>query len=203
MVEQDPPVPGIVPVGPIPPPLPPPLSHRMNRSMTAALNALLSRLNFGQISDACWRNVIGKLERALGFNVGEFVRYLSGGADFHDATASNISVAGNIMPQQPADLSYGVGATIAGVFRNQPGVNTLTSITASTLTIFFRPGNDANGNPVVNLSNGGNNSHNLGLLFHEALHGFTGRVDQDLQSAFGLSAGSSSNITDHIRQNCF
>jgi hypothetical protein len=79
----------------------------------------------------------------------------------------------------------------------------MTSIIAPALTTFLRPGNDVNGTPVIDPSNGGINARNLSLLFHEALHGLTRKVDEDLQSALGLPEGPSSNITQYIAENCF
>ncbi|HXG06307.1 MAG TPA: hypothetical protein VNI77_03160, partial [Nitrososphaera sp.] len=176
-----------------------------NNLLNALENALTGLQNYlsGGITDDCSQNVIGKLSANLGFDLSAFKVYLAQGATFYDATRSNIPVAGNVMPRRPADLLYGPGATIADVFRNSPGTNAMTSIMTSTLTIFLRPGRDANRTPVVDRSNGGNNSRNLSLLFHEALHGFTKKVDADIQSSLGLGSGSSSNVTEYIKMHCF
>jgi len=53
---------------------------------------------------------------------------------------------------------------------------------------------------VVDPSNSGANSRNQSLLFHEGLHGFTGRVDSDIQGALGLPEGASQNISDYIKE---
>ncbi len=83
-------------------------------------------------------------------------------------------------------------------------MNAVTSVISNQLEIFLRPGNDANGNPVVDLANGGVNSRNEGFLFHEALHGFTGAVDEDLKDALGIPQNSpSSAISAYISSNCF
>jgi len=78
-----------------------------------------------------------------------------------------------------------------------PGHGMLDIDHGHTLTIFFRPGNDANGNVVIDPSNGGNNAHNLSLLFNEALHGFTGKVEEDIQSAVGGLFGDASTNLQH------
>ncbi len=181
------------------------LAEDLARLLTGALDDLTNFLNL-PISENCQKNVMDKLAAAFSnFSASAFARYLlEGGAQFFNGLTSNAPVAGTLLPTQAANAAFGQGATIAGVFSSHPGINAMTSITLPTLTIFLRPGNDANGNPVIDPSNGGHNARNQSLLFHEGLHGFLGKGDQDIQNAlFGSSGGASSNITEYIRANCF
>jgi RHS repeat-associated protein len=172
-------------------------------ALNAAFGDLIARLLAG-VSDDCKTNVIDKLASRYGFDISSFVGYLNAGIGLFNGLTSNTLVAGNVMPSQPANIRYGTGATVAGVFSSKREITAITSITARVLTIFIRPGMDANNNPVVDLSNGGVNPRNLGFIFHEALHGFLGDVDPNLQDAlWGNAGGASENISNYIRQHCF
>lgn len=164
-----------------------PLRRREEAALQAALSTLTDYL-YSRISEDCQKNVVDKLAANLsgGFDIASFQQYLTHGAEFYNGLTSDVLVAGNVMPRQPANILYGGGATVGGVFRSHPGVNAMTSILSPTLTIFIRPGNDGNGIPVVDLSNGGNNPRNLSFLFHEALHGLPER----LMKTFRLRCGS-------------
>ncbi len=63
------------------------------------------------------------------------------------------------------------------------------------LTVFFNPNN-------FNDYNYGANGYEMGLVFHEGLHGFIGISDRDLKTALGCNPDplSSSMITDYIGQ---
>jgi hypothetical protein len=173
------------------------LPTKQDTSMSNAYDALRQKLA-GKISKDCQKNVIDKLAKAFGFNFGNFLSYLGSGADFYNGLTSQALVAGRVSPRQPADILYGTGATIASVFKSHPGTNALTSITSLTFLSFFKP-------DAISTSNRGINVANETLLFHEALHGFTGKVDEDIQAAFGIGVNSrdTSNITKHIRDHCF
>jgi RHS repeat-associated protein len=184
-------------------PLLEPVGSDTRERLNNALDLLVSMLEDGPMSENCQKNVIDRLARAssqggIGFDLAGFTNYLKQGATYYDGTISQLTVAGNVASQQVADLLYGPGATVAGVFASRPGLNALASITASTFTLFLRP-------DAVDSSNSGANSRNRGLLFHEGIHGFTGRVDEDIQSALGITVdrNNTGNITQHIRDNCF
>jgi YD repeat-containing protein len=178
-----------------------PLPADQNAAIDSAYHNLLFRLNFGQISDDCRGNVIDKLT-ANGFDLSEFVRYLSGPVEFYNGLTSQAPAAGTVHPQRTANLLWGARATIADIF-NSPTNNrrtiALTSITSSTLLVFFNP-------TYISTDNGGVNGRNLGLLFHEALHGFGARsnsfYDQDLMRIFNLS-GASNELSSYIQRHCF
>jgi hypothetical protein len=176
-----------------------PLPSDRNRALDNTVRDLFTHLNFGQISDGCWRNVIDRLTMNInGFNIGNLVRFLGGSTDFYDGMRSQAPVAGIVSPPQAANILYGTGATIAGVFNSRPGLNAMTSVTSSTFMAFFRL-------ETIDRSNNGVNGRNLSLLFHEAIHGLTGRVDEDIQRALGIPVdpNNTGNITQHIRDNCF
>jgi len=65
--------------------------------------------------------------------------------------------------------------------------------------VFFDPNN-------FNPSGYGINLHNMGVIFHDGLHGFTRLSDPDLQRALGCATvtpppdSDSSNITDYVQQ---
>jgi RHS repeat-associated protein len=196
------------------PPLLVALQGKAGKALSNAWTSLVEKIRLNQLSADCYNNVVSKIPSNLRtgepFDLHSFFLFLSQGADFYDGTQSHAPVAGTLVSQQQFTAGqvrnppvYG-GNTVAEHFNNRLGVNAVTSIIATSLTIFVRPGNDANGNPVVDLSNGGDNARNLGFLFHEGLHGFLGRVDEDLQTAFELpKGGPSSNISEHIRKHCF
>jgi hypothetical protein len=185
-----------------------PLPSRQAGAIETAFENLAGLLlNQGE---RCNQNVLGKLQTAFGFSVVNFATYLQQGAKFFDGRLSTTPIAGGVTSPEAASTLYGVGATVSSVFATNPGglqVNAMTSMTASTLTVYFRPS-------AIRLGNGGLNVRNLVLLFHEALHGYGGSLggtsynDRQLQVAF-FGAGSpqvgaaSSNISAYIRANCF
>ena len=173
-------------------------------ALSNALFEVYARLRNNEFSEDCQENVIDRLT-PLGFNLNDFVSYLERGAAFYNGTTSQAPAAGTVTTLQAANAGYGQGATVADVFANNANrrqTNALTSITSRSLLIFIRPG-------TLNVSQGGNNGDNFGLLFHEALHGYGGSrggtsfFDADLQDAFGLSHGASQNISDYIQEHCF
>jgi hypothetical protein len=88
-----------------------------------------------------------------------------------------------------------------GINPNEPSevyvsrTNAVTSIIAPTFTVYLQPG-------AV-----GDEARNRAWMFHEGLHGFLsdklGRTDADIQRAFGIDEGDSSNITEFIKKHCF
>ena len=187
-------------------PLLEPVGSDTRERLNNALDLLVFKLEEG-ISEKCQKNVIDKLaksssEGGIGFNLSGFISYLKQGATYYDGTRSGLSIAGNVVSQQAFNAGLAQnppiwnGNTVAQHFANTPGLNALASTTAPTLTIYLGPG-------AVDSSNSGANSRNQSLLFHEALHGFKGNVDSDIQNALGLPGGASQNISDYIKGNCF
>jgi RHS repeat-associated protein len=170
-----------------------PLPDKQNTNLIKAASALASRLAAG-VSEDCQKNVIDKL-KSIGFDLKGFISFLGNDPRFYNGLTSQALAAGTVSPKQPADLLYGPGATIADVFKGSgtSRPNALTSITSRTFLSFFRP-------DAINGSGAGTQ----GTLFHEGIHGFTGKVDADIQNALGIKETPvSQNITDYIRKHCF
>lgn len=170
-----------------------PLPDKQNNNLIKATNSLATKLAAG-VSKDCQKNVIDKL-KSIGFDLNGFISFLGNNPQFYNGLTSQAPAAGTVSPKQPADILYGPGATIADVFKGSGNTrpNALTSITSPTFLSFFRPN-------AIDGSGDGPQS----LLFHEGIHGFTGKVDADIQNALGIKETPvSQNITDHIRKHCF
>jgi hypothetical protein len=188
-----------------------PLNSKTLNALNTAFMDLKEDLN--SLSKKCAKNVIDKLDTVKGFDLDAFQSYLNEGAMFANGVTSTALVAGTITSTQAANAEYGVGATISSVFAvkfptppRAPSQGTqvvaLASITSPSLLVFFNPS-------AVSTANGGNNSADLSLLFHEALHGFGGWIgssdfdDQSLMLLFGGLRGTSDAISNYIAANCF
>jgi RHS repeat-associated protein len=170
-----------------------PLSNKQNKKLKKANNALASKLASG-VSEDCKSNVIDKL-KGIGFDLKGFINFLGNSPQFYNGLTSQALAAGTVSPKQAADILYGPGATIADIFKGSGTArpNALTSITSPTFLSFLRP--DAIG---------GGGAGTQSLLFHEGIHGFTGKVDADIQNALGIAETSvSQNITAYIKRHCF
>jgi hypothetical protein len=90
-----------------------------------------------------------------------------------------------------------LGQTVASYFRaHATGTDAETATPSNPLMTFFNP-------PSILLSSLGRNQANEGLLFHEALHGFTGIQDLGILGDLGYDDAlttSSCNITKYIQQ---
>lgn len=183
--------------------IPTPLDRDTNRAINNAFEALKKALA-GKISENCQTNVIDKLTAAFkDFSLDKFSAYLAKGAGFFDGTQSQTAIAGTITTAQAGRLLFPGANRIADAFSQAPGLNAATSILASSFTTFLRPA-------TISTSNNGVNGRNQSLLFHEGLHGYGGSLggtsyfDSELQQAFGIAIQSdSSNISQHIADNCF
>ena len=179
-----------------------PLSKKNIKKITEAVDALKTF----EPSEDCQKNVLDKLSK-IGFNLEKFQDYLSKGFNAYDGTKSDVLAAGNIRNQKEADSLYGIGVTVADLFkievkikviqgkivRNRTKRNAIASITAEQFTAYFRPSAISGGNK------------GKALIFHEALHGFLtkARTDPDIQRALDIPETGSSNITDYIKKYCF
>jgi RHS repeat-associated protein len=169
------------------------LSDEQDSNLTRATDVLASKLASG-VSQGCQENVIDKL-KGIGFNLNGFINFLGNNPRFYNGVTSTAPVAGTVSPKQPADLLYGPGATIADVFKGSGNTrpNALTSITSATFLSFLRP--DA-------ITGSGIDTQSL--VWHEGIHGFTRKVDADVQNALGIKETPvSRNITDYIKKHCF
>jgi YD repeat-containing protein len=186
-----------------------PISAGWDKSLHKSYDDLIFRLNWGEISDDCRKNVLDKL-KGIGFDLGDFLSYLSSGYDFNDGTKSKEPLV-NVANQNQVNVP-GV-STVGDLFNKLSGLTALTSgvLSPTRFTVFFSTGNSA-----TNLSNA-SNSYRMALLFHEAIHGYgssltggnvvNGSVfgsfgDKGLMTLFGLT-GSSSQITQYIQDHCF
>ena len=67
------------------------------------------------------------------------------------------------------------------------------------LTVFFNPNPGPHG--IDYPTEEPTTSYNMAVLFHESLHGFTGKCDNDLQTAFHCTVQlGTMNITDYVEQ---
>ena len=133
------------------------------------------------------------LAKAFGFDELAFASYLGGRHEFYDGPGSfGVPLDGTFrpssIPARPED--------VASVFyHTERQVDALNSQTSPYLLVFFRPS-------AINTSdpNGGSN---LSLIFHEALHGFLKKSDDEIQRALdpAFLGGPSVNISDYIRKN--
>jgi RHS repeat-associated protein len=182
---------GQTPGGNTPPPPPKKLPAKVQKSLDKATE----KVKTYKPSASCQSNVIDRLPN---FNFGNFQSYLGQGANYYDGTSSAVPMNGAIYGGA-AGNSYARSSapqTVSAVFQASPGTNAMTSITAPNLTVYVRPS-------TVNNSNGGDNSRNRSLVFHEGLHGYTRMDDYGLQSALQIPTNvPSGNITQHIAQNC-
>jgi hypothetical protein len=144
-----------------------------------------------------------KIVNALSaFVFSDYQSYLSAGADFFDGTRSTVPAATTIYPSVAAaswqSSNPGV-TTMASLFSAQPGLQAITASQGGRLTVYLRPGTMSN-------SQGGVNSRNIGLVFHEGLHGFgqgSAFDDTTLKLQLGLRASAPSRqISDKISKNC-
>lgn len=171
-----------------------PTNAPLPKAEDTALNNAVKDLEKYQPSPTCVEQVVSKLHD---FRMQEFQAFLSMGADFFDGTKSTVSPASLYPAPARNVVAARTPQTMAGWFARNPGLNAAASIVAPRLTAYFRPS-------AIDTSNGGVNSRNRGLLFHEGLHGF-GRgaryMDDDLISSFSL-AGPSGGVSAHISANC-
>jgi len=108
-----------------------------------------------------------------------------------------------------------LATTVSDLFGRIGGINALTSgsLSASKLTIFFRPGS-------IRASSAIDNNYLKALLFHEGLHGYGSSLtggfpgaynsvfgaygDKPLLRLFGLDPfGKTGQLTTYIEKNCF
>jgi YD repeat-containing protein len=180
-------------------------------ALDTAKNMLILELRgaFGDVSEKCKKNVLDKLA-SIGFNVESFTSYLERGNDFQEGTTSNMSLSTALAPGQIKGTN--LPKTVSELFAAVPGINALTSgsLSPTKLTVFFK-GSSIDGHA--------DSHYNRSLMFHEGLHGYGsfltgGKItdgsvfgaysDQGLLKLFGLNTGgASSQITQHIRDNCY
>jgi hypothetical protein len=125
-----------------------------------------------------------------------FLSYMQSGFSPYDGTTSTAPQVGTVIPWSISNYLV-FGGEVRDVFASGTTA-AATERGRAPLTVFFNP-------TKFDPSNYGANVPNMGTLFHEALHGFTGQDDPTLQSNLGCvvhnePGGSSENITDYLEQ---
>jgi hypothetical protein len=139
---------------------------------------------------------------AAPINLGAFKAYLGlgKGPEFYDGNKSN--VGWNDAQCRADDGSY-MDGTLAGYFTKS---NNQNSCSVAVVTCRGRPKNPMRSffEPraiYLDIDNQGNASYNVARLFHEALHGFTGMTDAQLQAFLGCTPGQDArDITLYLQQ---
>ena len=122
-----------------------------------------------------------------------FISYLTKKKpQFYDATHSGYcwsAATGSLFVDLCNILPF--EASISDIFRVQPGQEAATVTPWTSLVTWFRPS-------FILLNTSGRNMGNEATIFHEAIHGITGRFDADLQNALG---SGSCGITQYLQSN--
>jgi len=167
----------------------------------AALDALILKMR--NDCSLCQSYVFDKVTDANNFPIPQshFADWLnSPRPGLYDGTKSTARRNGNLYPFSLLNL-FSDGWTVQHYFElsgTDIDVATCSGRPAGCgpFKSFFRPA-------AIDLSQGGVNDFNMGLLFHEALHGITGLGDSQLQHALGCvnqSGSNTSNITNYLIQ---
>jgi len=176
-------------------PLAPDESRALENALKALSNGLSLGLFFGLIPEDCQTNVIAKLDKAFGFDLKKFANYLGGRHEFYNGVTSTAPIQGTLSPISiPPDPT----PIWARFNRTESTTDAVTSSISPHLVVFFRP-------RAIDPSNGGVNVQNLAMLFHEGIHGFTKKTDEQIQRALdpSLVGGASINISKYIADHCF
>jgi hypothetical protein len=137
----------------------------------------------------------------LGQTTSGFIQYLRAhGPLFYDGSGSQFC-QGELLPATATNwhlcfLGTWTDQTVQSYFAdpNNALTDAETKTPSTPLLTFFRPGS------ILGDSQGQNQA-NEGLIFHEALHGFTGKQDGNILTALGYSDQMAScNITIYIQQ---
>ena len=133
-------------------------------------------------------------------NLAAFIGYLGRGPEFYDGNKSNVSWKDAQCKSD--DGSYKDG-TLAGFFIDS---NNQNSCDVAVVTCPGRPANPLRSffeqrAIYLDVDNQGNATYNVARLFHEALHGFTGKTDPQLQAFLGCTVGEDTrDITLYLQQ---
>lgn len=155
-----------------------------------AVSDLIVRLSDPTISALAQAQVFNKVGNGL--TTQRFIDYIrSKRPAFYDATRSSYCVDALTVPLMRHFCSdFNILLTsVAEYFRNNPDKYALTGTPSTPLLTFIRP-------KCILYDNLGRNLGNEGTIFHEALHGFTGRYDLDLETVLGAGG---TGITQYLR----
>jgi hypothetical protein len=117
-----------------------------------------------------------------------FRYYLQKGFSPYDGTLSTAPLTVLGVPTSQSN------ANVKSIFDSSQDAATITGV--PVLTTFFNPSNFDTGGSGINL-------WNMGMVFHEGLHGFTGMSDVQLQNAFGCATVDqfkTHNLTYYLEQ---
>jgi hypothetical protein len=177
----------------------PPLESGKNDAIYDALDDLVSRLNDPAISALAQTSIFNKLGNdANGFalTTQSFLRYLTSKRPlFYNGLISSYcydSLTGAPCTTIPV-LSWFNGETVEHHLENNPDEEASTRTPSYPQLTFFRP------NSILDASQG-RNLGNESMIFHEALHGVTGKFDYQILEIFGLNGVNtpSCNISNII-----
>ena len=181
------------------------------KALAKGFEELRKKLDAGEISEDCQKNVIDKLPKD--FSLKSFSNYLSRGATFEDGNLSkrlitSVVSKGNGSPWT-SPRTFGPSAQVWRIFDDLTMFYTADKASATKLTVFYQP-------QAVSLQNEGANNDNYGTIFHEALHGYGSLLgggvlakdspyaDDPLGTALlGHKPIGSAEISDHISKYCF
>ena len=151
---------------------------------------------------ACNTWVFSKL---TGTDQASFFRYLSLRPRFWDGTRSYAPAQTAFCPSgwlnQHVLCTFGIEKVHDYMQRTgDDAVSQTPSDDGRGMQLFFNPASGiCNAFSSANPPSNDQGTLNQATLFHEALHGYTGRFDSELQSAFGLGFGGSVNITYYLQ----
>ena len=154
-----------------------------------ALNDLKTRLSDPSISTLAQTNIFDKIGTDSSGNkltTKSFLAYLNNKPRFYDGTRSTYCydvLAGVISESfcfKNAFLHFFLNSSVKDHVTPDGQVDAVTGMPSSPLLTFFRP--NASG-----FSSLGQNLGNEGVIFREALHGFTGKYDGTIEEALGIN----------------
>jgi hypothetical protein len=168
-----------------------------NEAVYAALDWLLSRLQ--DDCSFCQELIFNRLVDAndVPITKASFISYLTTKKpEFYDGRHSTAKRVGNLYTWNFWDAATD-GRTIDHEFAlSGPQTDAITCTGCYPLKTFFNA-------TKIDLTNQGVNDFNIGMIFHESLHGITGLVDDQLQRALGCkdtSGDDTHNIADFLVQ---
>lgn len=165
-----------------------------------ALDNLAVRLADPTVRDKAQTAVFNKLGNDASGNpltTASFIRYLkTKRPGFYDGLRSQFCNASLTTWRTPCWPIVGNSLTVEDYFKGHLTTDAETGTPSNPLLIFFRPSS-------IVYESVGQNLGNEGLIFHEALHGMTGKYDLSLLGLLGyqdVTNVASCNITTYIQQ---
>jgi hypothetical protein len=160
-----------------------------------ALSDLKSRLSDPTISSLAQAKIFDKLGTDSNGNkltTQSFLTYLNNNKPrFYDGTQSTYCYGSlTVLPEalcfRNGFLNF-LNQEVKDVITAAGNVDASTGTPSNPLLAFFRPG-------AIGFNSSGQNLGNEQMLFHEALHGLTGKYDNQIQAALGLNGNAPSCV---------